>query len=226
MEMRIGNIVLQSKPLHSPDNNLVQKAIIEAIKNEGEHLLDFNEEVKQWQNRVMCLQKWNPETSWPDVSVGSLLKKANEWLSPYLVHVKKNEDLKKLDLIKILQYHLPADQQKALDKLAPQRIEVPSGSMVKLKYNSDGSTPVLAVRLQETFGMLETPVINQGKIPVLMHLLSPGFKLVQITSDLSSFWNDAYFEVRKEMKQRYPKHFWPEKPLEAEAVRGVKRKKS
>ncbi len=224
VEMRIGNIVLQSTPLLAPDEELVNKAIIDAVKNEGAQLLDFGDEVKQWQNRVMSLRKWNRDAEWPDVSVENLLESAEQWLSPYLKNVKKNEDLKKLELSEILHYHLAIDKQKQIEKLAPQRIKTPSGSYIKLQYQSDGSPPVLAVRLQEVFGMTETPVINQGKTAVIMHLLSPGFKLVQITADLKSFWSEAYFEVKKEMKRRYPKHYWPDNPLEAEAVKGVKRK--
>ena len=111
-----------------------------------------------------------------------------------------------------------------LDELAPEGIIVPSGSFIRLRYFGHGENPVLAVRLQEIFGMIETPVVNSGKNGVIVHLLSPGFKPVQVTSDLKSFWSGTYFEVRKELKRRYPKHSWPESPLTAEAVRGVKRK--
>ena len=125
----------------------------------------------------------------------------------------------------LLHYHLDAAQQQALNTLAPARIEVPTGSAIKLAYQHDGSAPVLAVRLQEVFGLAETPAVNEGQQAVLMHLLSPGFKPVQITSDLSSFWNNAYFEVRKELKRRYAKHEWPENSWEAAPIRGVKRRK-
>jgi ATP-dependent helicase HrpB len=101
---------------------------------------------------------------------------------------------------------------------------VPSGSEIEIKYQPEGAAPVLAVRLQELFGMLTTPMVNDGKIPLLIHMLSPGYKPVQVTSDLKSFWENTYFEVKKELKRRYPKHSWPEDPLIAEAVRGVKRK--
>jgi ATP-dependent helicase HrpB len=225
VEFRIGNILLQQKPLQNPDETQVSKAILYAIKNEGEQLLSFNDEVEQLQNRVSSLAIWNPENRWPDFSTPHLLELPEKWLQPYLQHIRKNEDLEKLNLKEILFYSLSAMQQNHLEKLAPERIEVPSGSKIKLKYNADGSAPILAVRLQEVFGMTESPKINQGKVDVLMHLLSPGFKLVQITSDLKSFWNDAYFEVKKEMKRRYPKHYWPENPLDAEAVRGVRRRK-
>jgi ATP-dependent helicase HrpB len=224
-ELRIGNIVLQSKPLTNYDETQKIKAISDALKKEGAWLLDFNKEVEQWQNRVNSMRIWDKKNKWPNVSTDHLLATNAEWFSPYLSNIRKPEDLKKIDLKTVLQHHLDYDLQKLLNELAPEKIEVPSGSNVKLNYQSNGEPPVLAVRLQEVFGLLETPTVNRGKIKVLMHLLSPGFKAVQITGDLNSFWNNAYFDVKKELKARYPKHHWPDNPLEAEPLRGVKRKK-
>ncbi|WP_258097475.1 ATP-dependent helicase HrpB [Marinoscillum pacificum] len=223
-DLRIGSIVLQSKPLPDPDESELVQAICDAIKKEGANLLDFNEEVEQWQNRVLSLKKWNPEQNWPDVTTSTLLITNDEWLAPYLDHVKKPEDLKKLDLVNILQHSLQFDKQQILNELAPLKIEVPSGSNIKLLYRDNGEPPFLSVRLQECFGLEDTPKINGGKTSVLMQLLSPGFKPVQITGDLKSFWSNAYFEVKKDLKRRYPKHHWPDDPWTAEAVRGVKRK--
>ncbi|WP_238480302.1 ATP-dependent helicase HrpB [Mangrovibacterium lignilyticum] len=225
-ELRIGSIVLQTKPLPNPDKSHLQKAISEAVKKDGEHLLNFNEEVTQWQNRVMSIRKWLPDGDWPDVSTTALLQSNEQWLSPYLEGVRKADDLKKIDLTNVLHYHLTPEQQQTLDRHAPARVKVPSGSSVKLSYQSNGAPPVLAVRLQEVFGLADTPSVNNGKINVLMHLLSPGYKPVQVTSDLRSFWNNTYFEVKKELKRRYPKHAWPEDPWTEEAIRGVKRKKN
>lgn len=224
-ELRIGNIILQSKPWNDYDEAEKIKAISDAIKKEGAWLLDFNKEVEQWQNRVNSLRIWDTQNKWPDVSTEQLLESNSEWLSPYLANIKKAEDLKKIDLKTVLQHHLDFDLQNLLEKLAPEKISVPSGSNIKLNYQAKGEAPILAVRLQEVFGLLETPTVNNGKIKVLMHLLSPGFKPMQITSDLNSFWNNAYFEVKKELKARYPKHHWPDNPLQAEPMRGVKRKK-
>lgn len=225
-DLRIGSIVLQSKPLPELGQEYLVKAITDAIKIEGKQLLNFDkEEVEQWQSRIQSLRKWNPIEGWPDVSTPTLIMTNAEWLSPYLIGVKKPEDLKKINLPEVLQSHLSWDQQQALESLAPAKIEVPSGSKIKLQYFQDGSPPVLAVRLQEVFGLKDTPLINAAKTPVLMHLLSPGFKPVQVTSDLRSFWDNTYFEVKKELKRRYPKHAWPEDPWQEEAVRGVKRKK-
>ncbi|MEO1055182.1 MAG: ATP-dependent helicase HrpB [Bacteroidota bacterium] len=225
-DLRIGNIVLKSQPLPNPDESHLIKAISDAVKQEGEHLLDFNEEVRQWQSRVLSLRKWRPREGWPDVNTTTLLLTNAEWLTPYLNQVKKPEDLKKLNLTEILQSHLDWEKQQALDKLAPIRIQVPSGSNIRLLYNMHGEPPVLAVRLQEMFGLAETPLINDGAVAVLLHLLSPGFKPVQVTSDLRSFWDSTYFEVRKDLKRRYPKHAWPDDPWTEEAIRGIKRKKT
>ncbi|WP_430811153.1 MULTISPECIES: ATP-dependent helicase HrpB [unclassified Carboxylicivirga] len=223
-ELRIGSIILQSKPLHDFDEDLKIKAISDAIKQEGSWLLNFTKEVVQWQNRVLSLRVWDDSHSWPDVSTETLLQNNGEWLAPYLGDVKRPSDLKKIDLKDVLQHHLDYQLQGLLDQLAPERIEVPSGSKIKLAYKANGEAPVLAVRLQEVLGMSETPRINKGKVSLVLHLLSPGFKPVQITNDLKSFWNNAYFEVKKELKARYPKHYWPDDPLEATAQRGVKRR--
>lgn len=225
-ELRIGSIILQVKKISSPDIQLRTQAISEAIKREGKQLLSFEGEVSQLQNRILSLQKWNPIQEWPKMDTETLLATNGDWLSPYLHLVNNPEDLKNLDLIQILKHSLDYGSQNTLDQLAPVKIQVPSGSWIKLDYQANGEPPVLAVRLQEVFGWEGTPLVNQGKNPVILHLLSPGFKLVQITSDLRNFWVNTYFEVRKEMKRRYPKHAWPDDPLNAEAVRGARKKGS
>lgn len=223
-ELRIGSIMLQSAPLSSPDPGRLLQVISDAIRSEGEQLLDFNEKVSQWQNRILSLRRWRPEENWPDVSTSRLLATNGDWLAPYLQHSVKPEDLRKLDLQDILQHSIDYEKQNRLAILAPEKIEVPSGSLVQLLYHANGEPPVLAVRLQELFGLADSPRINEGRNGVILHLLSPGFKPVQITSDLRSFWDNAYFEVRKELKRRYPKHSWPDDPWKAEAVRGVRRR--
>ena len=224
-DLRIGNIVLKSTPLPEPDESQLVKAISEAIKKEGENLLDFNEEMRDLQSRIMSLRKWRPQDHWPDVSTPTLLMTNYSWLATYLDNAKKPEDLKKIRLAEVLYHSLDWDKQQALDKLAPERIDVPSGSKIRLTYSGKGEAPILAVRLQEVFGLETTPTVNDGKTAVLMHLLSPGFKPVQVTSDLKSFWDNTYFEVRKELKRRYPKHEWPDDPRSTPAIRGVKRRK-
>jgi len=223
-DLKIGNIVLQSKPLPEPDEEHKVLAISEAIKKEGEALLNFDDAFTNWQNRVLSLRKWRPQEAWPDVSTTTLLVTNYTWLAPHLSQVKKTEDLKKMNLVEILQAQLDWEKQAALDKLAPTRIEVPSGSKVAIQYQANGDNPILAVRLQEVFGLADTPLINEGRTPLVLHLLSPGFKPVQITSDLRSFWNNAYFEVKKDLRARYPKHSWPDDPWTAQALRGIKKK--
>ncbi|MEM7298085.1 MAG: ATP-dependent helicase C-terminal domain-containing protein, partial [Bacteroidota bacterium] len=224
-DLRIGSIVLKSVPLPDPEPSLLQQAIIDAIKKEGHSLLDWNEDVEQLLNRVDSLKKWSPSHGWPDFNKDSLLMTNGEWLGHYLAEVKKPQDLKKINLNEVLLHSMDYEKQQELNRLAPSKMEVPSGSTIKLMYRDNGEAPVLAARIQELFGMEETPKVNEGKQPLLIHLLSPGFKPVQVTSDLKNFWNETYFEVRKDLKGRYPKHHWPDDPWTAEAVRGVKRKK-
>lgn len=223
-ELRIGNIVLKSVPLPNPDPSQLEKAIVDAIKKEGRSLLDWSEEVEQLQNRIISLRKWRPSETWPDLSTDTLLLTTTNWLSPYLTNIRKPQDLKKINLQEVLFNSLPYDMQQLVKSLAPSKMVVPSGSSIKIMYRDNGEAPVLAARIQELFGMAETPKVNEGQTALLIHLLSPGFKPVQVTSDLKNFWNDTYFEVRKELKRRYPKHSWPDNPWTAEAVRGVKRK--
>ena len=223
-DLRIGSIILQSKPLQNPDPELKIEAICDAIRKDGKHLLDLNAEFKQLQNRVKSLSIWNTKEDYPSMKTEALFETAETWLGPYLKDVKRIDDLKKLKLAELLFNALDWDFQQKLNAFAPVMLDVPSGSTVKLEYKENGDSPILAVRLQEVFGLENTPSINQGENSVILHLLSPGFKPVQITKDLKSFWANTYFEVRKELKRRYPKHSWPENPLEAVPVRGVKKK--
>ncbi len=223
-EIRIGAIILGKRPLQKFDKGLAKAAILEAIAEDWEMLLDFSDKVEQLIFRVQSLNNWNPDQEWPFWTSASLCLNAKDWLEPYLENISKNEDLKKLDLSLILLHSLSFEQQNRLYELAPTHLNVPSGSQIIIEYKSEGDTPLLSVRLQELFGLLETPRVNGGKVPVLIELLSPGYKPVQLTQDLRSFWANGYFEVKKELKRRYPKHEWPEDPISAEAVRGVKRK--
>ena len=133
--------------------------------------------------------------------------------------------LRKIDLSAVLWSLLSYGQQLSVDRIAPTHITVPTGSQIRLEYRQGAEVPVLRVRLQECFGLLDTPRVDEGKRPVLMELLSPGYKPVQLTADLRSFWSGTYFEVRKELRRRYPKHSWPDNPLEADPVRGVRKSK-
>jgi ATP-dependent helicase HrpB len=223
-EMRIGSIVLQSKPMQHVDPQLKAQGICNSIAKEGLHLLQPDTRTNQLINRIESLRKWDLIHQWPDFSPNTLQKTANEWLTPYLDKVKRNEDLHKLPLFDILYSSLDFPLQQALNILAPEKITVPSGSSVTILYHINGQSPVLSVRLQELFGLLETPSVCRGTIKLVIHLLSPGYKPVQVTSDLTSFWKNTYKEVKNELKRRYPKHSWPENPLEAIPVKGAQRK--
>lgn len=223
-EMRIGEMVATSTPLKEITDEERQRILLEVVRSEGQRLFNWTEAIVQWQARVLCLRQWRGQDAWPDVSTEALLQSAGEWLVPWLTGIRRRDDFKRIELLPLLQNLLPWELQQQLDKLAPEKITVPSGSHIALEYAPDGSAPVLAVRLQELFGLPETPAINEGRTRVMIHLLSPAYRPVQVTQDLHSFWQNTYQEVRKELRIRYPKHHWPEDPWTAEAVRGVKRK--
>lgn len=214
----IGAITVESTRLREFDEDKVAQALLKAVAQDGERLLNFTEEVKQWQNRVMSLREWTGDDSWPDVTTKSILESAGEWLLPYLSGVRKSDDFRKIDLISALHYSLSSDKQQQLSKLAPPSIKIPSGVYKKIKYSINGATPILSARVQELFGMEDTPKLLNGKVALVVHLLSPGFKPVQVTQDLKSFWSTTYYEVRKELKRRYPKHPWPDDPWSQKAI--------
>ncbi|MGC4022750.1 MAG: ATP-dependent helicase HrpB [Cyclobacteriaceae bacterium] len=226
IEKRIGSLVLTTRQSSKIDEQLKIKILCDAVREEGLQLLNWDETQMQWQARVMSLRKWRSDESWPDVSTENLMVTLENWLSPFLSDVNKRTDFQRLDLQSILASILPWEQQQQFDKLVPVRLEVPSGSLIKIEYSIDGDLTVMKVRLQEVFGLSETPTVNNGKTKVLLHLLSPGYKPVQVTQDLKSFWNTTYHQIRKELRIRYPKHHWPEDPWTAEAVRGAKRRNS
>jgi ATP-dependent helicase HrpB len=217
-ELKIGSIVLKSNPIKNPDSELVIEAICNAIKTEGESLLDFTDHFTQLQNRIGSLAQWHPDEQWPQSTTTYLLQHAKEWLGPYVKDIRKVEELKRLDVYEALLHSLTWEQQQLLEQLAPAKLEVPSGSKIRIEYFPNGSQPIIAVRLQEVFGMTDTPTVNKGNIKTVLHLLSPGYKPVQVTTDLKSFWNNTYHEVKKELQRRYPKHAWPDDPWSAAAV--------
>lgn len=227
METHIGNITIESAPMKKIPEEQRVRIIWEAIRAGGMSImLNWTVDISDWQARILSLRKWRPDEEWPDVSNDILVNSLEEWLAPYLINVTKPDDLKRLDLNIVLQGFLSYELNQRLDMLAPVNLKVPSGSLIRLTYFADGSAPEMAVRLQEVFGLLETPAINEGRIKVLLHLLSPARRPVQVTQDIHSFWKNTYAEVRKELRIRYPKHSWPEDPWTAEAVRGpIKRRK-
>lgn len=224
LEKKIGNVVLASKPIHPIPEEKRIRVLCDAVKHEGLKIVGWGTEQERWQARVMSLASWRKDEAWPDVSEENLLKTVEAWLSPFLIQASKRTDLQRLDLAAILTSILPWELTNKVDEFAPATMQVPSGSMIKINYFASGQSPFMEVRLQEVFGLTETPTINEGRTKIILHLLSPGYKPVQVTQDLKSFWRTTYHEVRKELRMRYPKHSWPEDPWTAEAVRGVKRK--
>ncbi len=224
-ETRIGSLITKTAALPEVPHEKIVEAICEAVKKDGASLLDFSDgEVGDLQRRVAAAAQWHPELDLPDLSTENVLKNCAEWLPLYIGDASSRSELKKIDMAAVLRGMIPYDRAAELDRIAPSHIEVPTGSRIRLEYRQGADAPVLRVRLQECFGMTETPAVDLGRRPVLMELLSPGFKPVQLTKDLASFWNGTYFEVRKELRRRYPKHFWPDNPLEAPPTRGVRKK--
>ena len=187
-------------------------------------MFNFDEAAENLQRRIAVVAAWHPELDLPDVSTEAVLQRAGEWLPLYAGNASTAAQLKKIEMEAVIRGLLSHDQQQAVERIAPSHVVVPTGSRIRLAYRQGTEVPVLRVRLQECFGLLDTPRVDGGRRPVLMELLSPGYKPVQLTSDLRSFWTGAYFEVRKELRRRYPKHAWPDDPLTADPVRGVKRR--
>jgi ATP-dependent helicase HrpB len=222
-EFRIGQLPVRTQPLPDVPREEIVRVICEAVRKEGPSMLDFSEEVGNLQRRVAAVASWHPELELPDLSTDGLLRWAPDWLPPFIGRASTAQELRNIDLSAALWAQLTWAQQQAVDRLAPSHITVPTGSRIRVEYRLGAEAPVVRVRLQECFGLADTPRVDDGRRPVLLELLSPGFKPVQLTSDLRSFWEGTYFEVRKELKRRYPKHAWPDNPLEADPVRGVRK---
>lgn len=221
-ETRIGAILLAEKPLSGDLREAMQKAVCEAIVKDGVSMLPFNEETEQLQRRIAFVAARHPELALPAVDTDSICKSAPEWGPLLIGRATSVAELRKLNLSDLIWSRLSYDQQQTVTRLAPTHVTVPTGSRIRLEYRAGAEVPVLRVRLQECFGLVDTPTADGT--PVLMELLSPGYKPVQLTSDLRSFWEGTYFEVRKELRRRYPRHAWPDDPLDADPVRGVRRK--
>ena len=220
-QLKLGAITLQNKRLKKPDLEKVLNVFLEGIKDVGVQCLPWNKQLRRWQGRVCFLQRLlKDDDTWPDVSDEGLELSLRQWLAPYLVNMDRLNDLVRVDLKGALLSILSYRQQKALDGLAPTHMVVPSGSRIPIDYAAP--IPVLAVRLQEVFGLSKTPTVAGGRQPLLIHLLSPAGRPVQITRDLAGFWERGYIEVKKELKGRYPKHYWPNDPLQAKATARVR----
>ncbi len=224
-QRRLGALVLDSVPLAKPAPERVLAAMLEGVRRMGLDALPWSEAARDLQARIESLHRWQPTTGWPEVADQHLAATLAEWLAPYLTTIRTRDQLGRLDLHAILLGLLPWEQQRELERQAPTHLTVPSGSRIRLSYSPDGRPPVLAVRLQELFGLAETPTVAAGKIAVVLHLLSPARRPIQITQDLRGFWNTSYHEVKKELKGRYPKHHWPDDPWQAPPTARVKPRK-
>jgi ATP-dependent RNA helicase HrpB len=222
-QRRLGALVLSDEALSTPDSSLVVAALMDGVRRTGLHQLAWSPDLHEWRRRVRFLRRLEGTNgTWPDVSDERLLQTLEEWLAPYVGGMTTLERVKRLDLTQPIHALLSPAQHRALNRLAPTHVAVPSGSSIRVDYTED--LPVLAVRLQEMFGCQDTPRIVNGRVPLMLHLLSPAKRPVQVTKDLASFWTNGYPEVRKELRGRYPKHHWPEDPLAAPPTAKTKRR--
>ena len=219
----LGHVVLRERPDPSPDPGAVAAALMEGVRAKGAaNLPCWTPEALRLRSRMQFLHRTMPQAGWPDVSDAAIDAAPEKFLAGFADGFSRWAHFRDLDMARVLQAAAAAAgaDLRGIDRLAPARIEMPSGSAIAVDY--DGDEPSVAVRLQETFGMRETPRVAGGAVPVLMKLLSPSMRPVQITKDMANFWREGYALVRKEMRGRYPKHYWPEDPLEATPTRRVR----
>jgi ATP-dependent helicase HrpB len=215
VERRFDQLVLERRSVPVGPGDALP-ALLAAIRARGIGVLPWSESARRLRARVAALRTWRPELALPDVSDSALLASMDTWLAPHLNGKRKLDALQPAELSQALSSMLDYDQRRALDAMAPDELRVPSGMTRRLEYADDpGASPVLAVKLQELFGLADTPRIADGRTPVTLHLLSPAGRPIQVTQDLKGFWERTYPEVRKELKGRYPKHPWPEDPWSA-----------
>ena len=217
---RLGAIVLRETTMRDAEPEAVAQALLSALTTEHGLSLTWSDDASRLRARLAFLHHHLGE--WPDVGDQALRATAQEWLLPHLVGLRKRQDVEALDLGALLLARLSWRQRAEVDELAPTHAEVPSGSRIRIDY-SNPEAPVLAVRLQELFGLDATPTVARGSVPLTLHLLSPAHRPVQVTRDLAGFWRNSYFEVRKELRGRYPKHAWPDDPMRAEPTRRTRR---
>ncbi len=239
--VRLDAIALDDKPLQEVPADAARGAMLQGVRELGIDALPWTRDARDLQARMEFVRKVlsaapaaagpasatasapTPASDWPAVSDASLFATLEEWLAPWLEGITRRDHLSRLSLTEILRSLLPWEKQRHLDELAPTHLTVPSGSHIRIDY-LDESAPAVSVRLQEVFGLDATPRIAGGRVPITFKLLSPAQRPVQVTRDLASFWRGSYAEVRKDMRGRYPRHYWPENPLEAEPTRGVRRR--
>ncbi|EAM8729041.1 ATP-dependent helicase HrpB [Salmonella enterica] len=220
--MRIGQLTVNVQPLAKPSEEVLHQAMLNGIRDKGLAILNWTPEAEQFRLRLYCAAKWLPEYDWPAVDEASLLATLENWLLPHMTGVQSLRGLKSLNVAQALRGLLNYPMQQRLDSELPGHYTVPTGSRITIRYHED-NPPALAVRMQEMFGEASTPTLAQGRVPLVLELLSPAQRPLQITRDLSAFWQGAYREVQKEMKGRYPKHVWPDDPANTAPTRRTKK---
>ncbi|QMI04143.1 ATP-dependent helicase HrpB [Citrobacter sp. RHB25-C09] len=220
--LRIGQLTVKVQPLAKPSEEELHQAMLNGIRDKGLRVLNWTPEAEQLRLRLHCAAKWLPELDWPAVDEPTLLATLESWLLPHMSGVKSLRGLKSLDVYQALRGLLDYPMQQRLESSLPTHYTVPTGSRIAIRYHED-NPPALAVRMQEMFGEASTPTIAQGRVPLVLELLSPAQRPLQITRDLSAFWQGAYREVQKEMKGRYPKHVWPDDPANTAPTRRTKK---
>ncbi len=211
------------RPLADPPPDEVVDALLDGLRAEGAGLLPWDADARRVQARLGFLHRLDPDR-WRAVDDDTLVTDGRLRIGPHLAGVRRRRDLGSLDMVEVLLSGLTWEPRADLDRLAPERLEVPSGNRHRVDYGED--PPVLAVKLQEMFGATETPTVGGGRVPVVLHLLSPAGRPLQVTQDLVSFWGGAYAQVRADMRGRYPKHPWPEDPTEATPTARTRRRSS
>ena len=219
---RIGQLTVKVQPLAKPSEEELHQAMLNGIRDKGLSVLNWTPEAEQFRLRLQCAANWLPEYDWPAVDEDSLLASLESWLLPHMSGVHSLRALKALNVAQALRGLLDWSMLQRLDSELPAHYTVPTGSRIAIRYHED-NPPVLAVRMQEMFGEAKTPTIAQGRIPLVLELLSPAQRPLQVTSDLSAFWQGSYREVQKEMKGRYPKHVWPDDPANTAPTRRTKK---
>ena len=215
---RLGALVLEEKPSASADPSLITEAMAQGVAEMGLSSLSWSEAARAFRDRVQFLRRLLPEDGWPDLSDDALLASLRHWLTPYLAGISRKAHLERLDMHQILQTMVPHDLLRHMDKLAPVRIEVPSGADIRIDYDTE-TDPILRVRLQEMFGLAKTPSIANGRAQLRIELLSPAGRPLAVTQSLETFWSNGYPSVRADMRGRYPKHSWPDDPLNTAPVK-------
>lgn len=219
---RIGQLTVKVQPLAKPSEEEMHQAMLNGIRDKGLSVLNWTPEAEQFRLRLQCAANWLPEYDWPAVDEDSLLATLESWLLPHMSGVLSLRALKAINVGQALRGLLDWSMLQRLDSELPAHYTVPTGSRIAIRYHED-NPPVLAVRMQEMFGEAKTPTLAEGRVPLVLELLSPAQRPLQVTSDLSAFWQGSYREVQKEMKGRYPKHVWPDDPANTAPTRRTKK---